>query len=240
VRLGVSTDTQDPTGSVIGGSASIPPLPEIQAALERFRGAIRQRPPLYSAVKVAGTRLYKAARRGLDVERGERTVHVYRLELLEASLPEITLDLTVSRGTYVRTIAHELGAILGCGAHLSALRRIESGPFGVDAALSCDRRHGHDAAAFRSRALSLDQALSFLPRARLHQDEAVRLRHGRAPALNPERIEEPRNPWPLPPGEPGRPLALTEPGGGVLALAAPWETQTPGEPVRLLRVLVGA
>jgi tRNA pseudouridine55 synthase len=240
VRLGVSTDTHDRTGSVTGGSEGIPSPGEIEAALERFRGDIRQVPPLYSAVKVAGRRLYKSARRGLEVERSERAAHVYRLVLVEASLPEITLDLTVSRGTYVRAIAHDLGALLGCGAHLSALRRVESGPFRVEAALSCDRTLGHDAAAFRGRALPLDQALSFLPRALLDSDEAARLRNGRAPALERERIEEPRDPWPLPPGETGRPLALAAPGGEVLALAAPWETQTPGMPVRLQRVLVGA
>lgn len=238
-RFGVATDTQDRTGTVIATSSRMPTLGDIEAALARFRGSIRQLPPLYSAVKVGGTRLYKAARRGIDVEREERPVHVYELSIAEAALPEVTLDLTVSRGTYVRTIAHDLGAALGCGAHLAALRRVGSGPFQVEEALSCDRSQGHDALAIRSRALTPDQALSFLPRARLDEDEATRLRHGRAPILNQDRIEAPRQRWELPPGERGWPIALTAPDATILALARPWETQLPGTPVLLQRVLVG-
>ena len=237
--LGVATDTQDRTGTVIARSSRMPTVGEIETGLESFRGSIRQRPPLYSAVKVGGTRLYKAARRGIEVEREERPVHVYELSIAEAALPEVTLDLTVSRGTYVRTIAHDLGAALGCGAHLAALRRVGSGPFQVEAALSCDRSQGRDALAFRSRALTPGQALSFLPRARLDEDEAARLCHGRAPVLNQDRIEEPKQKWALPPGERGWPLALMAPDGTVLALARPWEAQVPGTPVLLQRVLVG-
>ncbi len=239
-RLGVATDTQDRTGVVTQQSDRVPTIAEVEAALERFRGTIRQRPPLYSAIKVGGTRLYKAARRGIDVEREDRTVQVYHLALVDAALPEITLDLTVSRGTYVRTIAHDLGAVLGSGAHLAALRRVESGPFRIDAALSCDRRYGHGAETLRARALPLDRALSFLPRVRLDPDEAAKLRHGRAPVLNRDRIEEQRNGWSLPPGESGWPLALTDPQGDVLALARPWEMQSAGLPAQLQRVLVGA
>src|SRR6267142_621224 len=230
-RLGVATDTQDLTGTVTATSSRIPMLTEIESSLPRFRGAIRQRPPLYSAVKVGGTRLYKAARRGVDVEREERPVHVYELSLAGSALPEITLDVTVSRGTYVRTLAHDLGEALGCGAHLTALRRVESGPFDVDAALTCDRSSGHDVGAFRERALEPDRALSFLPRVRLSDEEAARLRHGRAPALEPDRVEEPAQGWPLPPGECGWPLALVDQSGSVLALARPWREQAPGAAV---------
>jgi len=238
-RLGAATDTQDVTGTVTSTSNRIPALPDVEAALARFRGAIRQKPPLYSAVKVGGTRLYKAARRGEDLEREERPVHVYGLCLAGSSIPEITLDVTVSRGTYVRTLAHDLGETLGCGAHLTGLRRVESGPFHVEAALSCDRASGHDVGAFRERALSPDRALSFLPRVRLNDDEAARLRHGRAPALERDRIEEPDHEWPLPPGESGWPLVLADREGSVLALARPWPDQTPGAEALLQRVLVG-
>jgi len=252
-RFGIATDTQDRTGAITRETTDLPTAGQVDAALDRFRGAIRQRPPLYSAVKVGGTRLYKAARKGLDVERDERTVHVYELTRVnegagsgangagpDAVLNEVTLDLTVSRGTYVRTIAHDLGEALGCGAHLSALRRVASGPFLVEDALSCDRSLGHDASAFRARARTLDEALSFLPRVALGEEESSRLRHGRSPALERDRVRQPAAAWPLPPGECGWPLALTEPDGGVLALARPWEAQTAGEPARLQRVLVGA
>jgi tRNA pseudouridine55 synthase len=122
------TDTQDRTGVVLSRTDHVPDECQIEGALARFRGAIRQTPPLYSAVRVKGERLYHAARRGEDVERQDRPVHVYELALEDANLPEITLDLTVSRGTYVRTIAHDLGEALGCGAHLVGLRRTRERP----------------------------------------------------------------------------------------------------------------
>jgi len=239
-RLGVATDTQDWTGTVLRISEQVPDVPEIEAALARFRGVIRQRPPLYSAVKVGGQRLYDVARRGRDVEREARAVRVYELRLTEASLPEITIDVTVGRGTYIRTLAHDLGDALGCGAHLTALRRLGSGPFDVGQALSCERGAGHDAAAFRARALSPEQAVVFLPRLRLDFEEAARLRHGKAPLLDLGRLEQPSTRWPLPPGERGWPIALAAPDGSLLAIARPIETQEPGSPARLQRVLVGA
>lgn len=239
-RLGVVTDTQDRTGVVLSKTDRLPEAAAIEPALGAFRGAIRQTPPLYSAVKVKGERLYKSARRGIEVEREDRPVHVYDLDLVDGSLPEITLDLTVSRGTYVRTLAHDLGASLGCGAHLVSLRRLSSGPFRAEDALSCDRASGNGESEFRRRALPLHEALAFLPRVALTDEEASRLRHGRAPVLGRERVIAPEREWPLPPGETGWPLALTGPGGEVLGLARPWPEQTDGEPARLLRVLQGS
>jgi tRNA pseudouridine55 synthase len=239
-RLGVVTDTQDRTGAVLSRTDRVPDSNRIETALGAFRGAIRQTPPLYSAVKVKGERLYHAARRGADVEREDRPVHVYELTLADVDLPEITLDLTVSRGTYVRTIAHDLGEALGCGAHLQTLRRLGSGPFHVEDALSCDRSAGHGEREFRTRALPLHRALAFLPRVALTGDEGSRLRHGRAPVLDRSRVIAAPEEWPLPPGEKGWPLALTDEGGEVLALAKPWHEQLEGEPAKLLRVLTGS
>jgi len=248
-RLGVSTDTQDRTGSVLEERSAIPDLAAVVAALEAFRGRIAQTPPLYSAVKVGGERLYKAARRGEDVERAARPVHVYAISLVDPApdaartgeaCSEVTLDVTVSRGTYVRTLAHDLGVALGCGAHLVALRRTRSGPFRVEDALSPAKELGQDAAAFRSRAITPERALSFLPRVRLDAAESARLRHGVAPVLTVGRVERPANDDPLPPGETGWPLALLDDGGSLLALAKPWETQAPGERASLLRVVGSA
>lgn len=246
-RLGISTDTQDRTGRVLEERSPIPDRSAVIAALSRFKGRIEQTPPLYSAVKVAGERLYKAARRGESVERSPRPVHVYAISLAAPdpndpgadSPEEITLDVTVSRGTYVRTLAHDLGEALGCGAHLVALRRISYGPIRVENALSPTREAGHDADAFRARGLPPARALSFLPRVRLDQAESGQLRHGLAPVLTPERIERPDGGDPLPPGEVGWPLALLDTEGELLALAKPWEAQAAGERVALLRV-VGA
>jgi tRNA pseudouridine55 synthase len=240
-RLGVTTDTQDRTGTVTRTSDATPTPVEIESEMARFRGRIRQRPPLYSAIKVRGEPLYRAARRGEDVERSDREVHVYDFRLVSAAeLPVIHLDVTVSRGTYVRTLAHDLGEALGCGAHLTELRRVASGPFRVEDALSPARDSGHDAEAFRARAFTPERALSFLPRVRLDDAEAAGLRHGRAPVLTPSRVEPTDGCWPLPPGEQGWPLALLSPSGQALAVAQPRESQIPGEPVGLLRVLVGS
>jgi len=246
-RLGISTDTQDRTGRVLAERAAIPDRAAVASTLERFRGLIEQTPPIYSAVKVGGERLYKAARRGEEVERAARPVHVYALSLVdgtasEAESPdaagsEITLDVTVSRGTYVRTLAHDLGEALGCGAHLTALRRIRSGPYRVEDALSPAKEAAHDAAAFRARAISPERALSFLPRVRLDASESARLRHGVAPVLTIDRVERSSADDPLPPGEAGWPLALLDDEGALLALAKPWESQTPGERASLLRVV---
>src|SRR5688572_14996699 len=181
--LGVETDTHDRTGRITRRSDTLPDLAAVRAAIARFRGAQEQRPPAFSAVKVRGERLYKAARRGEDPERKPRRIHVYALELTGAAHPEITLDLTVSRGTYVRALAHDLGTVLGCGAHLTALRRIAVGPFHVDQALSPAGDRPPAAACFRERAIAPERALSFLPRVRLTPGEADRLRFGVGPIL---------------------------------------------------------
>jgi tRNA pseudouridine55 synthase len=238
-RLGISTDTQDRTGAVRTTSDALPPPEAVEALLPRFRGAQLQRPPLYSAVKVRGERLYKAARRGEEVEREPRPVHVYDLALAGAPLPEIDLDVTVSRGTYVRTLAHDLGEALGCGAHLTELRRTAVGPYRVEDALSPDTASGHGAGAFRARALAPSRAVAFLPSVRLLPEEAARLRHGQAPFVEASRVIPAPAAYPLPPGEEAWPVALLGPDGDLLALARP---PAPGQgPARvaLLRVLAG-
>lgn len=236
-HLGVSTDTQDRTGAVVARSARLPGPEEVQQALGAFRGPLRQRPPLYSAVKVRGERLYEAARRGVEVEREHRPIQVYALDLILSDPPLVVLDVTVSRGTYVRTLAHDLGEALGCGAHLTELRRTASGPFTVDRALSCERGSAHGTGEFRARALKPEDALAFLPRVRLSGDEAARLRHGQAPTFDRGRVEPSGASWPLPPGVQGWPLALLGPDGALLGIAHAAEEQTQGMAARLLRVL---
>jgi len=260
LRLGVATDTQDRTGTPVRTEppSSLPTAAAFDAALARFRGRTEQQPPLYSAVKIGGERLYKAARRGETVERPTRPVEVYALERIvvegipaadmagvavgpapapDGRLSEATLDLTVSRGTYVRTLAHDLGEALGCGAHLTALRRVSIGPFDVARAGRVERDGGWDAASFRGCSIAPAAALSFLPRVRLTEEEAARLRFGAAPSPSAERLEPSDAGYPLPPGASGWPLALVDPDGSILGMAEPWEAQTPGAPLRLQRVL---
>jgi tRNA pseudouridine55 synthase len=238
-RLGVTTDTQDRTGAVLRTSASLPSREEVEALLPRFRGPQLQRPPIYSAVKVRGERLYRAARRGEEVDREPRPVHVYEAAVAAVLPPDVDLDLTVSRGTYVRTLAHDLGEALGCGAHLTSLRRVAIGPFSVEAALRPDSAAGRTADEFRARALPAARAVDFLPAVRLVPEEVARLKHGQAPAVEASRVEAPARDWPLPPGEASWPLALLSPDGDLLAIArGPLEEVGPRR-VTLLRVLSG-
>ena len=128
IRFGVTTDTQDITGKVLDQSDAPVAREALEAALAAQRGEIKQLPPMYSAVWVDGKRLYDLARKGREVERPLRDVTVHRLELLDFDQKErvCTIDVTCSKGTYIRTICHDVGAALGCGGALSSLRRVET------------------------------------------------------------------------------------------------------------------
>lgn len=130
LTLGIATDSQDAEGVTLAEK----PVPtftddEIRAAFETFKGDHMQMPPMVSAKKIAGVPLYKLARKGKEVERKPRLVHIYRLDILRIALPEVDFRLLCTKGTYVRTICHDLGEKLGCGGHLSRLRRTASGQF---------------------------------------------------------------------------------------------------------------
>ncbi len=139
LTLGVATDSQDAEGVEVS-RAPVPPFTEaeIHAAFDGFRGDLLQTPPMVSAKKIAGVPLYKLARKGKVVERKPRLVHIYRLDILRIGLPEVDFRLLCTKGTYVRTICDELGAKLGCGGHLSRLRRNGSGQFRVEKAHPLD------------------------------------------------------------------------------------------------------
>jgi tRNA pseudouridine55 synthase len=238
-KLGVVTDTQDRTGVILRSTDRIPGRDEVARALPRFLGTQLQRPPLYSAVKVRGERLYKAARRGETVEPEARTVTVYDITLADVSGADVELDVTVSRGTYVRTLAHDLGEALGAGAHLTSLRRVSVGPYAVEGASSPEGQSPGAAVSLRARALGPADAVSFLPSVRLLPEEADRLRHGHAPVVEESRVTPPAVTWPLPPLETAWPLALEAPDGSLLAIARMPDASAAPTRVTLLRVLVG-
>ena len=131
LRLGITTDTQDITGSVLQQRRADVTQKELEEVLCRFRGEIEQTPPMYSAVKVNGERLYKMARRGETVERPKRRITIHSLELLGRDGEDWLLDIRCSKGTYVRTLCHDIGEALDCGGCMSALRRTEAGCFAV-------------------------------------------------------------------------------------------------------------
>jgi tRNA pseudouridine55 synthase len=111
-------------------------LEQLEQALDSFRGLIKQAPPMFSALKYKGKRLYHLAREGITIKRESRTTTIYRLELLDFKPPLVTLEIECSRGTYMRSLAHDLGELLGCGAHLKELVRLSYGPFYIEAAVS--------------------------------------------------------------------------------------------------------
>ncbi|MBI2877640.1 MAG: tRNA pseudouridine(55) synthase TruB [Candidatus Tectomicrobia bacterium] len=143
MRLGVKTDTQDAWGQVIWESPGFQVTPEqLQATFLEFTGPIQQIPPMFSALKHQGRRLYDLARQGIQVERQPREVQVRALRLLEISGPLVNFEVECSRGTYVRTLCSDMGDRLGCGAHLSRLERTRVGPFTLEASLTLEALEG--------------------------------------------------------------------------------------------------
>jgi len=136
MRLGSTTDTQDSQGQVLSKSDLLPDSEEkIHQACAGFQGEQMQLPPMYSALKRNGRPLYELARRGETVERKQRSITVSALEILSIDMPDVTVRVCCSSGTYVRTLCHDIGQVLGCGAHMTALRRMRCGHFEIDAAL---------------------------------------------------------------------------------------------------------
>ncbi len=173
-RPGLSTDTQDITGTPLFRGASLPSEEAVLAALPRFTGEIRQIPPMYSAVKIHGRKLYEAARRGETVEREPRTVTIHSLDFLGRDGDDYLLRVRCSRGTYVRTLCHDLGEALGCGGCLSALRRTASGSFRVEDARRIDAVTRED----RERLLPVDRLFPDLPAYTLSEAQERRCRCG--------------------------------------------------------------
>ena len=178
IRLGVTTDTDDLTGNVVATApwTGITPA-QLAEVIGRFRGGYEQTPPAYSAVKVAGERAYRRARRGEVVALEPRSVEIRELEIVEAAVPDLEFRATVSAGTYLRSLARDIGAALGCGAHLAALRRTSVGPLRLDDAVAPE--------AVTARALR-DAAIlvAHLPRREVDKKERDAVLHGRPIASN--------------------------------------------------------
>ena len=140
IKLGVSTDTYDAEGEVLANcDSSFVTEESFELVLSKLRGKIQQKPPMFSALKHAGRRLYELARQGVEVDRPDRQVEIFRLDLTEWTPPFVTIHVECGRGVYIRSLAHDIGQLLGCGAHLSALRRLKTGPFHIENAVSIDR-----------------------------------------------------------------------------------------------------
>lgn len=186
-RLGVSTDTDDRTGAVVASSERWRELSaaEIEAAFRSQVGRILQVPPIFSAKRVGGERMYRLARRGETPEAHPVPVTVYRLEVRSLDLPVVEFEVECSSGTYIRAIARDVGETLGTGAHLIALRRTRIGVHHVAGALPMDRLGDRDAVA--AALLSPLAALSHLPVVEVSEHEAVELGNG-VPVTAPEGL----------------------------------------------------
>ena len=140
LRLGLTTDTQDTTGTVLSELPVTVTEEDLRAVLPRFTGEIEQIPPMYSAVKVQGRKLYELARKGAEVERKPRAVTIFALELLEQTgKNEYALRVRCSKGTYIRTLCHDIGAVLGCGGAMSALERTMAAGFTLSEAVTLEQ-----------------------------------------------------------------------------------------------------
>ena len=184
LRLGLTTDTQDTTGTVLATHPVDLTRAQVEAALPPFRGEIQQIPPMYSAIKRQGQKLYELARRGETVDRPPRPVTIHALEIVDQASPtEYTLRVACSKGTYVRTLCHDIGQALGCGGCMSSLRRTAAAGFTLDDAVTLDR--------VQQEGEALLAPLDSLFR----QHPAYRIRHPRVDALcrngNPFTVRQP-------------------------------------------------
>ena len=180
LRLGVITDTQDITGSVLETRPVAAGREELEAVLERFRGEIAQVPPMYSAVKINGQPLYKAARAGKTVERTPRPVTLHSIMLAGSPAPnEYILNIHCSKGTYVRVLLEDIGRALGVPATMAALRRTASGPYTLEMAYTLDElQRAREAGTLESLLLSVESVFTCLPAVEVNEETRRRLLNG--------------------------------------------------------------
>ncbi len=185
VRLGVSTDTYDADGRIESTSPVNVTEEQFEEALKHFVGEIEQVPPPYSAVKIKGRKAYEMAREGEEVDLTPRKIQVYNLELLEWAMPEAVIDVYCSSGTYVRSLANDLGEKLGCGAHLVGLRRTKSGRFTLRDAVPLRKLKEHfENGTWYQLLIPAAEALSDWPAVELSHEQVEAVRHGhRVPAV---------------------------------------------------------
>ncbi len=176
VRLGQATNTYDADGEVVAERPCFHITPsQITQELQQFYGTIQQLPPMFSAIKKDGQPLYKLARQGIEVARDYRDVTIYELELLDCVLPDVRIRVHCSTGTYIRSLAHDLGERLGCGGHITTLRRTAVGAFGTETAVSLDKLSADN---FLQQLLPMDTAVTHLHRVEFSDAAAQQLLMG--------------------------------------------------------------
>ncbi|ALA60854.1 tRNA pseudouridine(55) synthase TruB [Nitrospira moscoviensis] len=231
LRLGETTDTQDATGRVLE-RADAAHIEEavVRAAVAKFLGPQQQVPPMYSAVKVGGRPLYKAARSGQTIERAPRPIVIHELDILDLQGRDVTLRVVCSKGTYIRTLCADIGTALGVGGHLWALERRRVGRLSIDHALTVEQVADRSAMGTLPGCLiGLDQALAQLPAVVVTKEQAGRVLHG-APIASDSRGEAAAAPGSLS-------VRLKDEEGRLLAIGA-FERGSRG-PITIQKVLAG-
>ena len=179
LRLGVVTDTQDTSGNILETHPVAVTREAVQAALRQFLGPIEQIPPMYSAIKINGQKLYELARRGQEVERKPRSITIHELELLEGANADYLLRVRCSKGTYVRTLCHDLGRALGCGGCMSSLRRTRAGSFTLSQAVTMQQVLNFAAEqAPQALLMPVDAVFSMHPPLIVTMGQAAKLKNG--------------------------------------------------------------
>ena len=179
IRFGEETDTLDGEGEVVAKSEARPTLEQLEAVLPEFTGEIEQVPPAYSALKVGGKSAYARARAGEEVELKARKTKIFELRTVDSTADSVTLSATVSKGTYIRSLARDISRALGTVGHVSYLRRTRAGPFSIESAISLDfLEEAAKARALTRTVLPLVAALDDIPALPVTPDQAQLLRHG--------------------------------------------------------------
>lgn len=188
VHLGITTTTGDTEGEVVETRNVDVNRDQIDAALAKFTGDIEQVPPMYSALKRDGKPLYEYARAGITLEREARPVTIHLLEFIAYQAPHLTLRVRCSKGTYIRVLGEDIGAELGCGAHLHALRRTQVGDLLIDAAITIDQLAALDEVKRIQALARVDALLASFPALQLPEELAKRFLHGQRLALGKENV----------------------------------------------------
>lgn len=237
VRWGEARATDDLTGEVTQSSEAWPTPEQIRVSLPRFMGTITQMPPQFSALHVDGQRAYDLARKGEEVPLHPREVHVHRFDYLGSPSPhEAEFEVECGKGTYIRALARDMGQMLGCFGHVSALKRLKSGPFTLEKAVATEKllalgeefRHkGAGLDGLQAMILPLTSALDDIPAVSVSTQEAQRLRQGQDIRLHPLRIEESMRNSPV--------IAAKDALGLVALTQLKWESL---QPVRVFNIHV--
>jgi tRNA pseudouridine55 synthase len=214
LKLGEETTTDDWTGKVIMSQPWEEVQPEkIEVLIHTFLGKILQTPPMFSAIKIGGQPLYRLARKGIEIDRKEREIEIYKIQIEEMALPLIYFKTSCSKGTYIRSLGKDIGRKIGCGAHLLRLRRTRSGPFTLEQAIPWKRLKGlSQSDNLHPWLISLEAALSNLPEVIGDENLVRKIRHGK------EMMVQDLYPITLPAFEKGQWIKMSSPEEGLVAI----------------------